>query len=167
MGKRAFTLVELIIVVAVLGIIASLVIPQVQGYTIRSKEAAAKDMIHTVRTQIEFYKFDHDGVAPGYENAVQASLSVLEQQFTGTSMLNGMASPNPVPGGPFIYGPYLQSIPTNPFNNLSNFNYVPDGSAFADAVDGTSSGWLYKKETAEFKLNWTGTDTEGVKYHEY
>jgi len=166
MFKRAFSLVELIIVVAVLGIIASLVIPQVQGYTIRSKEAAAKDMLHTVRTQIEFYKFDHDN-PPGYQNGSQAMLVTLERQFIGTSMANGMASANPVPTGLYIYGPYLQDLPTNPFNDKSTINYVPEGTAFADAVDGTTSGWLYKKETAEFKLNWTGTDTEGVNYHEY
>jgi len=167
MGKKAFSLVELIIVVAVLGIIASLVLPQVQGYTIRSKEAAAKDTIHTVRTQIEFYKFDHDGTPPGYQLGALAPLLTLERQFIGTSMLDGRSSANPIPTGLYIYGPYLQKLPENPFNDLSNFKYVPEGTAFADAVDGTSSGWLYKKETAEFKINWPGLDTEGINYYEY
>ena len=167
MGKRAFTLVELMIVVAILGILASIVLPQIQAHTVHSREAAAKDILRTMRTQIELYKFEHNGTAPGYRLGAQAALTFLTQQFIGTSMPDGRTSANPIPTGPYIYGPYLKKLPQNPFNDLSTIAYTPDGTVFSDAVDGTTSGWLYKKETAEFKLNLTGTDSQGVDYHEY
>ena len=53
------------------------------------------------------------------------------------------------------------------FNKLSTITYVADGTAFSAVVDGTSGGWLYKKETAEFKINWTGNDSEGVAFIDY
>ena len=167
MCKRAFTLVELMIVVAILGILASIVIPQIQAHTVHSREAATKDILRTLRTQIELYKFDHDGLAPGYQNGMQAPLLVLERQFIGTSTLTGMTSPNPVPTGSYIYGPYLKKLPRNPFNDLSTIMYTPEGTAFSEAVDGTTSGWLYKKETAEFKLNLTDADSQSVNYYDY
>ncbi|MBW2472293.1 MAG: hypothetical protein JRE18_09455 [Deltaproteobacteria bacterium] len=37
---------------------------------------------------------------------------------------------------------------------------------FSTEADG-STGWLYQKETATFKLNYSGTDTQGVSYVDY
>ena len=34
-------------------------------------------------------------------------------------------------------------------------------------VDGTSGGWLSKKETGEFKIDRTGTDSKGVNFCDY
>ncbi|MFH1717122.1 MAG: hypothetical protein ABIF19_07210, partial [Planctomycetota bacterium] len=72
-----------------------------------------------------------------------------------------------VPSAPFLYGPYLKKIPENPFNKLSTIAYVAEATAFSAAADGTSSGWLYKKETGEMAINWTGTDSGGVAYYNY
>ena len=64
-------------------------------------------------------------------------------------------------------GPYLKKLPINPFNKLSTIIYVANGTEFSAVADGTSSGWLYKKETAEFKINWTGTDSDGTSFIDY
>jgi hypothetical protein len=94
-------------------------------------------------------------------------VNVLALQFVGTSAVNGAASSGTVPSAPFLYGPYVKKIPKNPFNNLSTITYVDQATAFSAAVNGTSSGWLYKKETGEFVINWTGTDRAGVAYYDY
>jgi hypothetical protein len=88
-------------------------------------------------------------------------------QLTGTSTVTGIVSPSTIPTDPFLYGPYIKKIPPNPFNDLNTIAYVSEATAFAAAVDGTSSGWLYKKETAEIVMNWTGTDNKGVNYYDY
>ena len=165
--NKAFTLVELMIVVAILGILAAIVIPQLQGNTVFAKESAVKDTLRTWRTQIELYKMQHNGLAPGYIDAVQAPIGTLVNQFTGTSRLNGAAVVSKTPTDPYLYGPYLKSIPQNPFNNLNTIIYVPSATDFSVASDGTSSGWLYKKETAEIRINYAGTDIRGVSYSDY
>ena len=167
MKTRAFTLVEVITVVCILGILAAIVVPQLQGHIIQARESSAKDTLHIVRTQISLYKMQHNGLAPGYMGGSQASLPMLTNQLIGTSRVDGFAVASKIPSGAYIYGPYLNKMPINPFNSLSDIDYVPVATAFAAAVDGTSGGWLYKKETAEIRLNWTGADSDGVNYSDY
>ncbi len=167
MRFKAFTLIELMIVVAILGILAAIVIPQVQGNTLRAKESTAKDSLRTWRSQIEFYKMQHSGKAPGYKGVLGATVAELRNQFIGTSDINGFSVAATSPVAPYLYGPYLKAIPKNPFNNLDTIAYVPSATLFSAAANGTSSGWLYKKETAEIRLNWTGTDGGGVNYVDY
>ncbi len=167
MNKKGFTLVELIIVITILGIMAAIVIPTFQGNVATAKESASKTNLMTIRTQIELYKLQHNGITPGYVNGAGAPVAMVELQLIGTTTVAGQASPSTVPSAPFLYGPYLKKIPKNSFNNLSTIAYVAVATAFSAAVDGTSSGWLYKKETGEIALNWTGTDSKGVKYYDY
>jgi len=167
MKKTAFTLIEVILVVTILGILAALVLPTFSDHATSARESAAKSNLMTIRSQIELYKLQHNGIQPGYINGVGAPVAMVELQLIGTSAVTGQASPSTVPTAPFLYGPYVKKIPKNPFNNLSTIVYVAEATAFSAAVNGTSSGWLYKKETGEFVINWTGTDKEGVAYYNY
>jgi len=167
MKRRAFTLYEVLIVVAILGILAAVVLPTFKGQTESARESAAKDSLKTMRIQIELYRLQHDGTLPGYMNGNPISEMLLGYQFTSTTTVTGAVSPSKVPSAPYLYGPYIKKLPENPFNNKTNIAYVAEGTAFSDAVDGTSSGWLYKKETGEFGINWTGTDSKGVNFYDY
>ena len=167
MKIKAFTLVEILIVVTILGILAAVVLPTFQGQTTIARESTAKDSLRTMRVQIEMYKLQHDGVPPGYANGNPVGEMLLEFQFTATTTVTGAVSPSKSPVSPYVYGPYIRKLPENPYNKLSTIIYVDETNSFADAVDGTSSGWLYKKETADFKINWTGSDSEGVNFYDY
>ena len=167
MKEKAFTLVEVILVVTILGILAALVMPTFQGHIAKARESASKDSIRVMRNQIETYKLQHKEIPPGYLNGSGVPEALLELQFTGTTAETGAASPSTVPSDPYLYGPYVKKLPENPYNKLSNITYVAEATAFSAAVDGTSSGWLYKKETGEIKVNWTGTDSEGTAFYDY
>ena len=167
MKEKAFTLVEVILVVTILGILAALVMPTFQGHIVKARESAAKDNLRVMRNQIELYKLQHKGIPPGYLNGSGVPEALLHLQFTGTTTETGAASPSTVPSAPYLHGPYVKKLPENSFNKLSNIVYVPEATDFSAAVDGTSSGWLYKKETGEFKINWTDTDSEGIAFYDY
>jgi prepilin-type N-terminal cleavage/methylation domain-containing protein len=167
MKIRAFTLAEVLIVVAILGILAAVVLPTFQGQTTSARESTAKDSLRTMRTQIELYKLQHSGITPGYVNSFPVSTATLRLQFVGTTKANGVASSSKVPSTTYPYGPYVRELPENPFNNLTNISYVAAGTAFSAAVNGTSSGWLYKRETGEIRINWTGADSKGVNFYDY
>jgi len=167
MKEKAFTLVEVILVVTILGILGALVLPTFQGHIAKARESAAKDNLRVMRNQIELYKLQHKGIPPGYVNGAPLPESLLQLQFIRTTDEAGVASSSTVPSDPYLYGPYIKKLPENSYNKLSNITYVAEATAFSAAVDGTSSGWLYKKETGEFKINWTGTDSEGTAFYDY
>jgi len=167
MRRHGFTLIELMIVVTILGILAALAMPIYSNHTVKAKEAAVKSNLSLVRAQIELYRLHHKGTAPGYTGGAATPVADLPWQFTGTTTDTGAVSKTKTAAGLFVYGPYLQKIPTNPFNDLNTIAYVAAATDFATAADGTSSGWLYKKETGELRLNCKDTDSKGEFYYTY
>jgi len=167
MRRHGFSLVEIMIVVTILGILGALAMPVYTEHTTKAKEAAVKSNLSLMRAQIELYRLQHKGAVPGYNSGGAVALDDLHWQLEGTTDEAGAVSKSKTQFGPFVHGPYLKKIPENPFNGLNTIIYVADATAFATAADGTSSGWLYKKETAELRLNWTGTDSNGQNYYEY
>jgi general secretion pathway protein G len=55
---KGFTMVELIVVVAILGVLATMAIPFFNGYLNQSKSAAAMGDIRTLSTEISAYAMD-------------------------------------------------------------------------------------------------------------
>ena len=147
--KKAFTLVELMIVVAILGIMAAIVIPEFQSHSEQASESAAKDTLRAVRQQIEYYAIQHNGVAPGYPG--DDSAAVPDSASFVTQMKDGG---------------YISGLPRNPFNDETSISVLADADAFPAAATG-ATGWVYQPKTKTIRLNWTGTDSAGVSYYAY
>ncbi len=64
LNKKAFTLLELLIVVAVIGILASIAVPNFLQAQVRSKISAAKAQIHACRNALEAYRIDLNALPP-------------------------------------------------------------------------------------------------------
>jgi len=54
-ARRAFTLIEILIVVIILGILAAIVIPQFTDASQDAMEASVRTQLSTIRSQIELY----------------------------------------------------------------------------------------------------------------
>lgn len=156
------------IVVAILGILAAIVLPEVQGYTQKAKESAAKDSLRTLRETIERYAADHNGVPPGYAvnntSSTPASGFVFAQLIYKATDASGNLADIGTAGYPF--GPYLSEMPQNPFNGKTSFIVVSNSGAFP--AEGTGGfGWIYKPATKEIRLDYPGTDSSGETYFTY
>jgi len=150
MKKRGFSVVELLIVVAVLGIMAAIVVPQFQSQSTRAKRAVAKDSLRILRSAIELYTAQHGGIPPGYENDDPQTVPT-SADFYDQLVVNRI---------------YLAKIPKNPFNNLQNIRMIGNNEAFPpDAVDGYA--WVYQAATKTIRLNWPGSDSSGLRYFDY
>lgn len=160
--QLAFTLVELIIVVSILGILAAIVLPEVQGHTQQARESAAKDNLRLIRNAIEQYKLNHNGVTPGYSNGSPLVAFLIYPQFIEYSNVTGDTTGSKT--GAYIHGPYISEIPENPFNGKTTFELVT--TTFPDPFTGTT-GWYYKASTGEIRLNYPGTDSKGTAYSSY
>jgi general secretion pathway protein G len=71
-GEGGFTLIELMIVMAIIGILSAIAIPLFTRQVQRAKEAALKEDLHTMRTAIDSYTVDKEQAPQSLDDLVQA-----------------------------------------------------------------------------------------------
>ncbi|ATD59220.1 type II secretion system protein GspG [Janthinobacterium svalbardensis] len=102
---RGFTLIEIMVVVVIMGILASLVVPKLIARTGESKVAAAKVDISTVMQALKLYRLDNQR----YPTTEQGLRALVEKPTTGPAA-NGWKA-----------GGYLEKMPKDPWGNPYQF----------------------------------------------
>jgi len=140
-SKKAFTLVELLIVVIIIAILAAIAIPKFINSSLRSKEASAKAELKLVRDGVELFKND-TGLYP----SVLGDLAVTTAPANGLTNLNAAASLT----ASTWRGPYITSVDNNP-------------------VDGTALTYSVNSGTglAKVGISTSGNDSSGTAYSSY
>jgi general secretion pathway protein G len=120
-SNKAFTLVEILIVVVILGILAAIVVPQFTNATQDAQTGNLRSQIKSIQNQLELYKARTNN----YPDLVG----------------NGWTD--------MIQGGYLKGAPKNPFNSAETVIagvFAADGSVAGAA----GSGWVYDQTTGQF-----------------
>lgn len=112
--SKAFTLVELLIVIIIVAVLASIAIPKFADSSKRSKEAALKADLKLYREAVERFKAD-TGVNP-------ASLSDLAATSAPTSGLDSSGTSKAILASSWS-GPYLRTVEADPISGAS-FSYM-------------------------------------------
>lgn len=158
-------MLELVIVVVILGIVAAIAVPRMSSASSNAMEARAIADLRLLREAMELFKEEH-GFYPGQRDDEQGGgpAEWFERQLTQFSKVCGCTSPTPAPE--YIYGPYLRTIPSNPFKNApaddSTGVVVVTGVTEAKA-DGGGEGWLVNIDTGEIVINSDGLSKRGVR----
>lgn len=113
-GKRCnpahgFTLIEIMVVVAILGILAALVVPKIMGRPDEARIVAAKQDIATIKQALNLYRLDNQRY-PTTEQSLQA---LVEKPTSG-----------PIPGN-WKAGGYLERLPKDPWG--APYQYLNPG----------------------------------------
>jgi general secretion pathway protein G len=110
--RKAFTLVEILIVVVILGILAAIVVPQFTNATQDAQAGNIQTQLDTLQNQLELYKA-RNNVYP----------DIIGSGWTDLLPPNG----------------YIKEAPKNPVNGLSSVAAAPAATAgwTWDAVAGT------------------------------
>ena len=87
MGKKGYTLLELMIVVAIVGILVSLAIPNFQQSAMKAKEIALKQNLFTMRAVLDQYYADRGDYPESLDSLVEAQYlrSIPMDPFTKSS----------------------------------------------------------------------------------
>jgi prepilin-type N-terminal cleavage/methylation domain-containing protein len=164
---RAFTLIEILVVVILLGILAAIVIPNIAQCSTSAKESALATDLQLLRRFVLVYKCQHREVGPGYPNG-DTTQAPTEQGFIDHATLaSNAAGQTAAPGTEgFNRGPYMMKIPPNPLNSLDTIQMLGDSDDFPANGD-NSHGWIYKAATSEMRADSTGSDSSGKRYYDY
>jgi len=158
--QLGFTLIEILIVVILLGILATIIVPQFRASSDDAKLSALKTNLNNMRDTILLYYYQHGNTYPGANddkgnpaaNAAQAAKGFKYQLFRYTD-INGDADTEK--DGTHIFGPYLKSaeLPLNPFNNDNDISCdITTTDITAKTSDG-SSGWKFYTKTGVLLAN--------------
>ncbi len=71
-GEAGFTLIELMIVMAIIGVLAAIAVPSFVATVRRAKEAALRQDLQTMRDAISSYTVDKEKAPNGLDDLVQA-----------------------------------------------------------------------------------------------
>ncbi len=105
-AMKAFTLVEILIVVVILGILAAIVVPQFTSASEEAQIGNVQTQLQTIRSQIELYRVKNNGEYPdfdanGWDDLVGADylVSAPVNPRTGTSDITDTAAAAAVSSG--------------------------------------------------------------------
>lgn len=145
-----FTLIELMLVVAIIGLLAAIALPKFANLVVKSKEAAVKGALGGLRSAISIYYADNEGRYPYDYSTLPASLTA---------------------GGKYLNAIPRISIPTQP-DHAPPLNYI---HYFFPTYDwpGLPMAWTYQDGnqampvTHELRVACTHTDTKGIVWSSY
>jgi general secretion pathway protein G len=122
--QAGFTLIEIMVVILILGLLATLVVQSLRGATDKAKRTKAMADIAELKTALDRYYIDN-GSYPSSDQGLQALVTPPSQ---GTQTAN------------YEEGGYIRRIPNDPWNNP--YVYQSDGNTYtlkslgADGAEG-------------------------------
>jgi len=123
--QSGFTLLELMVVIVILGILASFVVPNLLGNKEKADQQKAVTDIVALENALDMYKLDNS-VYPTTEQGLEALVS----------------APSPEPRN-YRAGGYIRRLPTDPWGN--DYQYISPGTQghvdiFTLGADGEEGG---------------------------
>jgi type II secretory pathway pseudopilin PulG len=118
---------EMISIAVVLSVAAMSVVPKFTEATQESRTSELIDGLHQMRSQLDLYRVQHESCLP----------PVVSFESFKTALTKKVGQ----------YGPYVEKIPVNPFNNLNTVRF--DG----EPAGADKAGWRFDTKTGLFQTD--------------
>jgi general secretion pathway protein G len=132
-AQQAFTLIELLLVLVILGILAAIVVPKFSGRTEQARETAAQSQIATFNTALDAFEVDN-----GYYPKGKNGLLDLVQQPRDAQNWRGPYLKGDVPLDPWQH-PYVYECPGK--HNPSSYDLYSVGPDAREGTDDDVTNW--------------------------
>ena len=153
-ARNAFSLVEMLIVIVILGILAMVIVPQITSSTDDAKFRTLQTDLSAMRSAVEIYHAQHNGIYPAttIPTSKPAGITTIEASFeaqmTRYTDVNGNIANSK--DDSFKFGPYVKggALPTNPYNNKSNITIDSIETDITKRSSGAvDTGWKFYSKT--------------------
>lgn len=144
-NPSGFTLIELMIVVAIIGILAAIALPRFGQMMEKSREGQTKGNLNSIHSAASIYYGDQRGIWPTTLNTTSVYLFSQYLDNVGPVKVTGF----------FVAGAVS---PSGSLVTLTTQSSVPTGSG---------SGWLYDSGNGSFYVNSTVMDSKSLPYSFY
>jgi len=144
-SPRGFTLIELMIVVAIIGILAAIAIPRFGQMLEKSKEGQTKGSLNSIHSAIYIYYGDQKGIWPTTLTTFSAySFSQYLDNINAVKVTGLFVAGSSSPSGSNVTDTSQSSVPT-----------------------ASGSGWLYDSSNGSVYVNSTVKDSRNLPYSFY
>ncbi len=169
--QRAFSLVEMIIVVVIIGILAAIAIPRLSRGASGAADSGVRGNLSVLRNGIELYFYEH-GEYPG-KNAAGAAIAGSEAALIAqlTQYTDDAGDPSLTRDATHRFGPYLRKgmppCPVAPRIGKTGVAMVSGVTVPAYTAAAADAGWVFNFDTGDIVVNSNNTDDDGVSYDAY
>ncbi|MDX9755370.1 MAG: prepilin-type N-terminal cleavage/methylation domain-containing protein [bacterium] len=149
--RQAFTLIELLIVVAIIGILAAIAVPNFLNAQLKAKIASSVSDMRAVETALEMYRLDNNRY-PYWRDASGVNINPVNRRLI--ALTSPMAYMSSVPQDPFVFGPPGSRIDETQHEAYVTYDYIEAKSQ--QIHNNLPLGAAFR--CAEWRLNGYGPD---------